>query len=189
MHEIAVDRNYKPVLRNSHVKSGVQYVELHYKERAIPALVFILKPDNPLAKLKSSSTISVPIDDDRAVIDLDIFLTVGKHASAIDLEQGPPRLGEHTAGGRAVVLRDIQAHRLGAVLTIPEIQDYAISRLWNHRALHEDPITALNYLYHGSPPPKDDAKVDDKEGTNEKKKDDKKEEASRSRRSAAGMVS
>ena len=67
------------------------------------------------------------------------------------------------------ILRDVRAYRVGSTLGIPELQQYALSRLYTSGTTAESPTLVLEYLYHGTPQVTS-GKGDKKEGGKGKEK-------------------
>ena len=166
-----VDGKFKPVIRSKYLDSHSAHVELHYKDRATPVPYTAFPSDSILSRRKLTTGIVLPFSDDDAFEDLHSYLTTGRYEQPIPDKEGPPRIEENFGVEENLVLKDIRAYRIGAILRFRELQKYALERLWAHRVTYEDPVNALEYLYHG-PEPKDKDK--DKKSKKDGKDDDKK---------------
>ena len=91
----------------------------------------------------------MPSTDEKAFGDVYRFLTTGSYAHPVEGWGRPPRIGHGVGVEAPVCHRDIRAYRHGSSLGIPELQKYALDRLWTHSVTFEDPVAALDFLYHG----------------------------------------
>ena len=142
-----------PVLRSNAKGLPVEYVELHYQDRAIPVAYRSAPRSLEITPRKNGTALVIPFVDDQAFNDFYRFLASGAYAPPMGKGGGPPRLGQDIGIAEPLCLTDIRAYRLGASLGVPELQEYALERLWSHAVTFEDPVAALDHLYHGPAQP------------------------------------
>ena len=157
-YHIFKDSRFKPVLRSGSGGIPVDHIELHYGGRAIPVACSSSLRSLDSKKNTTSPSLVIPFVDDKAFSDLYKFVVTGAYAPALEGQLGPPRLAQGIGIEKPICLRDIRAYRMGLILGVHELQEYALKRLWSHATTFEDPVEALEYLYHGPPPPKEDEK-------------------------------
>ena len=154
-----------PQLRSTYDPNGT-YFELHFQNRAIPiarsqitSLPSIL--NKPLSDPNMDVlTIKVSGDDEETFTRLYSFINTGDYKPAIKDRQdqnlvtenrGPPRLLDYDPECKPYLIADIKVYRLALAMDFPELKGVALKRLEAQSWTNEDPIAALEYIYHGGP--------------------------------------
>ena len=167
------------MLRSSAKGLPVEFVELHYQDRAVPVAYHSAPRSLESKTSKSGEALVMPFVDDQAFNNFHRFLTNGTYAPSVGKRDGPPRIGQGVGVAEPLCLTDIRAYRLAASLGVPELQEYALKRLWSYGVTFEDPIAALDYLYHGPPQPQiGDSKGESDSGSKQCSEGGSKEKAS-----------
>ena len=169
-------KKYKPILRSAYTSLGVPYVEIQFAERSVPVPQASLGATSSLTQRKNGYVFKLETKDEAAFADLHSYLTKGRYGPPQGVGNASLMMGGGLAGvvlqimpdgtpvaiedGGGVglvptfpkpVLRDVRAYRVGSTLGIPELQQFALSRLCTFGTTAESPVQVLEYLYYGTP--------------------------------------
>ena len=150
-----------PRLRRDYLQPGSSYIELIFDNRAFPLSKERIRGIPTLQRLLSTSgTGRIPIpstsyDEFRGLYS---FLQRGDYAPSLDLlnsmgsvpsgATGPPCILQPRTGTPPFLLTDIRVYRLAREISFQELRIHALSRLNRQWCTHNDPIEALEEIYH-----------------------------------------
>ena len=150
---------YTPILRSKYA-SVVPFVEVHFKDRAVP--IPQVNAQRSIMAKKSGSAIKLSTTSDTEFEVLFDFLMTGRYGAVLTVTGLGPPIILAQAGSLIVepapLVADVQAYRVATEAEVPEMQEFALRRMYSYDTIREDVVAVLDYIYHGAPPSKDDDK-------------------------------
>ena len=149
-----------PLLRSTYLLDGT-YLELHFQNRAFPiARTQIASLPSILSRTLFDPNIEISGEGEEMFRRLYAFINTGDYKPAIKDRQyqdltadhrGPPHLLDYNPNCRSYIVADIKTYRLAMAVNFLELKGVALKRLEAQSWTNEDPLAALEYIYHGGP--------------------------------------
>ena len=163
-----LDEKGKPTEWTLKTQVKYPYVELSYSDYAVPFahkdLSGVLGMTRPAVFSKDKAIITLPPATTwDTYCHLTSYMKNGRYAFPYCSDckdsrdhhgsgKGTPAILDYKATKEpSLLLTDIKAYRLATAIQYPQMQSYALDRLYAMKEMHDDPIEALEMVYYGGP--------------------------------------